>query len=193
MVAAFEPALFAAYMVDAALARPNSVSATGATWSEVQVSLAPRSAFGETGSTMINEHPGALARTYDDKSTTAAPERRVIDAQGIIENRILFQVRPLAFVAFVAVVGCGGSSNGHGSDGGSPSQCNETATQLCQKAASCSTGHDGGVTVFIISAVDGGLNSSGFTVNGDESHCDNFLHLTCLTFLEVELAFVGRS
>lgn len=92
----------------------------------------------------------------------------------------MFAFVRFAFVGCLALVGCGGSSNGNGSEGGSPGQCDETATQLCQKAASCSTDHDGGVSVFITSAVDGGLNSSVFTVNGDESHCESFLHLTCL-------------
>lgn len=87
-------------------------------------------------------------------------------------------VHTLAVFAFLAFVGCSGSGNG--SDGGSPTQCNDTATQLCQKAASCSTGHDGGVTVFLINGVDGGLNSNAFTINGDVSHCDKFfMDLTC--------------
>ena len=82
-----------------------------------------------------------------------------------------------AFAAFV-LLGCGGSGNG--SSGGPASQCSQTATQLCEKAAACSTGNDGGVTVFIISAdADSGLHSYGFTINGDESHCENFMKLIC--------------
>ena len=92
-----------------------------------------------------------------------------------------------AILAFVALVGCGGASDGsdggssNGSDGGSPpGQCDDTATQICQKAASCSIGHDAAVTVFLMSEVDGGPIAVPFTVNGDVSHCDNFLHLACL-------------
>src|SRR5581483_7520082 len=87
-------------------------------------------------------------------------------------------MRTLATFAVLALFGCGSASTS-GFDSGTPSPCRDTATQLCQKGAACSTGHDGGVTVFIISGVDGGLHSYGFTVNGDVTHCENFLNLNC--------------
>jgi hypothetical protein len=94
-----------------------------------------------------------------------------------------------AALAFVACAGSattgtnGGSSNGSpGAEGGSSSQCDDLAMQICQKTAACSTGHDGGVSVFLVSGADeAGVNGSPFTVNGDVSHCNNFLHLTCLS------------
>ena len=96
-------------------------------------------------------------------------------------------MRSFAVFATFAFVACAGTASsgtdggaGNGVDGGASSQCNDIAMQICQKAAACSTGHDGGVTVFLVRGTeDGGINASPFTVNGDVSHCDNFLHLTC--------------
>jgi hypothetical protein len=92
-------------------------------------------------------------------------------------------MRVSAIFVILAFVGCGGSEgSNNGSDGGTPSQCDDTATQLCQKAVACSTGHDGGVTVFLVDDHDGGVPSTDFTINGDVSHCDKFfMDITCRT------------
>ena len=54
----------------------------------MQVSLALRS--GLRGNRLHNDQRtsrGELARTYDDKSATAASERRIVDAEGIIDRQ----------------------------------------------------------------------------------------------------------
>jgi hypothetical protein len=93
--------------------------------------------------------------------------------------RVLSTFAILAFVASVlAFVACG---SGNGADGGSTGQCSDIAGQICQKAATCSAGGDAGYTLIIVSpSPDSGIGSSGFTINGDQSHCDKFFNdLTC--------------
>jgi hypothetical protein len=84
-------------------------------------------------------------------------------------------MRIFATFAVLAFLGCS-SSNGSGSGGSS--QCTDLATQLCQQAETCTNSADHVLFVYPADP-DSGVNSFGFTVNGDITHCESFMKLNC--------------
>jgi hypothetical protein len=119
-----------------------------------------------------------LARADPNGTWSLVPGADITNAAAIVSST------HFSFYAVVFAGACGGTVDASvGSDGGLLVQCCETATKLCQKASACSAGDvdDGGAyNLIIFSAVDGGINSYGFTINGDVSQCDSLLGLTCI-------------